>query len=93
VLWIFLMRGVGPACRRRACKGRRACHVEALYARDCSAAGTPLRPLRPALPQVFNSMDSWGLPRDAITYSAVISALSKGRQWSLGACPCCNCGC
>ena len=29
-------------------------------------------------------MDGWGLPRDAITYSAVISALSKGRQWSLG---------
>ena len=28
-------------------------------------------------------MESWGLARDAITYSAVISALSKGRQWSL----------
>jgi hypothetical protein len=34
--------------------------------------------------QVFNAMEDWGLPRDAITYSAVISALSKGRQWSLG---------
>lgn len=28
-------------------------------------------------------MEEWGLQRDAITYSAVISALSKGRQWSL----------
>jgi len=36
--------------------------------------------------QVFNAMDQWGLPRDAITYSAVISSLSKGRQWSLGEC-------
>ena len=35
-------------------------------------------------PQVFRTMgDDWGLLRDAITYSAAISALSKGRQWSL----------
>lgn len=28
-------------------------------------------------------MSDLGLDRDAITYSALISALSKGRQWSL----------
>ena len=28
-------------------------------------------------------MDEAGLRRDAITYSAAISALSKGRQWSM----------
>lgn len=33
---------------------------------------------------IFNAMEDVGLPRDAITYSALISALSKGRQWSLG---------
>ena len=27
-------------------------------------------------------MDSMGLPRDAITYSSVISALAKGKQWA-----------
>lgn len=33
--------------------------------------------------QIFTHMAEWGLSRDAITYSAAISALSKGRQWSL----------
>ncbi len=44
-------------------------------------------PLTPSVrcAKVFESMDALGLPRDAITYSALISALSKGRQWSLGA--------
>lgn len=28
-------------------------------------------------------MSDMGMERDAITYSALISALSKGRQWSL----------
>ena len=27
-------------------------------------------------------MDGMGLPRDAITYSSVISALAKGKQWA-----------
>lgn len=31
-------------------------------------------------PQIFKNMETLGLTRDAITYSAVISALSKGRQ-------------
>ena len=26
-------------------------------------------------------MDARGVPRDAITYSATISALAKGKQW------------
>ena len=33
--------------------------------------------------EIFNSMERMGLRRDAITYSSVISALAKGKQWSL----------
>ncbi len=62
--------------------------------RDFAAAESPLSRLSPLcltsrvrhgspLSQIFYAMESWGLARDAITYSAVISALSKGRQWSL----------
>lgn len=40
--------------------------------------------------QVFHAMSGGGLPRDAITYSALISALAKGRQWSLGECWLCR---
>lgn len=32
--------------------------------------------------ELFRAMDSMGLPRDAITYSSVISALAKGKQWA-----------
>lgn len=32
---------------------------------------------------IYNSMDAQGLPQDAITCSSVISALAKGKQWSL----------
>lgn len=31
--------------------------------------------------EIFASMDSMGLRRDAITYSSLISALAKGKQW------------
>ena len=30
---------------------------------------------------IFNSMTELGLKRDAITYSSLISALAKGKQW------------
>jgi len=33
--------------------------------------------------EIFNSMERMGLQRDAITYSSVISALAKGKQWSM----------
>lgn len=32
--------------------------------------------------ELFRAMDGMGLPRDAITYSSVISALAKGKQWA-----------
>lgn len=32
---------------------------------------------------LFDSMDERGLRRDAITYSSLISALAKGKQWVL----------
>ena len=32
--------------------------------------------------ELFRKMDGMGLPRDAITYSSVISALAKGKQWA-----------
>lgn len=31
--------------------------------------------------EIFEGMQRAGLPRDAITYSAVISSLAKGKQW------------
>lgn len=31
--------------------------------------------------EIFEAMDGHGVPRDAITYSATISALAKGKQW------------
>ena len=30
---------------------------------------------------IFNSMTELGLKRDAITYSSLISAMAKGKQW------------
>lgn len=33
--------------------------------------------------EIFNNMDTLNLRRDAITYSSTISALAKGKQWSL----------
>lgn len=44
----------------------------------CDAGGQWKRAL-----EIFGSMDAAGLPRDAITYSSTISALAKGKQWSL----------
>jgi pentatricopeptide repeat protein len=32
---------------------------------------------------IFHKMEAQGLRRDAITYSSTISALAKGKQWSL----------
>ena len=39
--------------------------------------------------EIFASMDGMGLRRDAITYSSLISALAKGKQWlkALQVCP------
>lgn len=46
----------------------------------------PQPPLKHPLPPSINlnrPFPKTNRPRDAITYSAVISALSKGRQWAL----------
>lgn len=40
-----------------------------------------LVPLHPQALEIFEGMERQGLPRDAITYSAAISALAKGKQW------------
>lgn len=40
-----------------------------------------LIPLHPQALEIFEGMERQGLPRDAITYSAAISALAKGKQW------------
>ena len=32
--------------------------------------------------EIFHAMERMGLRRDAITYSSVISALAKGKQWT-----------
>lgn len=34
---------------------------------------------------LFDGMVHWGLHRDTITYSSVISALSKSRHWATAA--------
>ena len=75
--------------RRRGLHARAACasisQAAGATGRKCeglrSAGGRAGGQWQAAL-ELFRAMDAMGLRRDAITYSSVISALAKGRQWA-----------
>lgn len=54
--------------------------LEQINPQACEALPLSCPSLVQAL-EIFESMARQGLPRDAITYSATISSLAKGKQW------------
>lgn len=72
------------ACENRELRHQQAgCFFPGLKSRrdldwPCNAGGQWQHAM-----SIFHKMEALGLRRDAITYSSTISALAKGKQWSL----------